>query len=322
MKKKLRILMLNYEFPPLGGGAGNATNYLLKEFSKNPNIEIDLITSSIDKFKIKDFSKNVTIHFLDINKKGNLHYQSNKDLLTYSKKAYNYSKTLIEKKSYDLCHAFFGIPCGYLAMKLNKKYDIPYIVSLRGSDVPFYNKRFHYLDKFLFKRLSKKIWKKSKATITNSEGLRQLAQSSAPNQKISVIYNGIDTNEFKPSRNKKTTKPIKIISTGRLIERKGYQYLIPALKDLNEIELSLVGDGNIKEELENLTKTNNANVKFLGKKSHEEIPKILSKADIDEKGGTALSVGYVTGKPILFLGTGQNYEDIEPFNVEKFVKKL
>ena len=49
---------------------------------------------------------------------------------------------------------------------------------------------------------------------------------------------------------------------------------------------------------------------------------ILSKADIDEKGGTALSVGYVTGKPILFLGTGQNYEDIEPFDLEKFVKKL
>ncbi len=49
---------------------------------------------------------------------------------------------------------------------------------------------------------------------------------------------------------------------------------------------------------------------------------ILSKADIDEKGGTALSVGYVTGKPILYLGTGQNYKDIEPFKKEKFVEKL
>ncbi len=49
---------------------------------------------------------------------------------------------------------------------------------------------------------------------------------------------------------------------------------------------------------------------------------ILSKADIDEKGGTALSVGYTTGKPILFLGTGQNYEDLEPFNKKKFIEKL
>ena len=37
---KKRILVLNYEFPPLGGGAGNATYYLLKEFAKNNNIEI------------------------------------------------------------------------------------------------------------------------------------------------------------------------------------------------------------------------------------------------------------------------------------------
>lgn len=49
---------------------------------------------------------------------------------------------------------------------------------------------------------------------------------------------------------------------------------------------------------------------------------ILTKADIDEKGGTALSVGYVTKKPILFLGTGQEYDAIEIFDKEKFIKKL
>lgn len=49
---------------------------------------------------------------------------------------------------------------------------------------------------------------------------------------------------------------------------------------------------------------------------------ILSKADIDEKGGTALSVGYTTNKPILFLGTGQGYKDIEPFDKKKFIEKL
>ncbi len=49
---------------------------------------------------------------------------------------------------------------------------------------------------------------------------------------------------------------------------------------------------------------------------------ILTKADIDEKGGTALSVGYVTKKPILYLGTGQEYDKIEPFNKKKFIDKL
>ncbi len=49
---------------------------------------------------------------------------------------------------------------------------------------------------------------------------------------------------------------------------------------------------------------------------------ILSKADIDEKGGTALSLGYVTKKPIIFLGTGQGYKDIEKFNKNNFLNKL
>ncbi len=49
---------------------------------------------------------------------------------------------------------------------------------------------------------------------------------------------------------------------------------------------------------------------------------ILAKADIDEKGGAALSVSYVTGKPILYLGSGQGYDDLEVFDKEKVIGQL
>ncbi len=49
---------------------------------------------------------------------------------------------------------------------------------------------------------------------------------------------------------------------------------------------------------------------------------ILAKADVDEKAGTVLSVGYVTGKPILYLGVGQEYKDLEPFDKEKFIERI
>ena len=49
---------------------------------------------------------------------------------------------------------------------------------------------------------------------------------------------------------------------------------------------------------------------------------ILTKADVDEKGGTALSVAYTTKKPILYLGIGQGLDDLEEFNKEKMVKRL
>ena len=49
---------------------------------------------------------------------------------------------------------------------------------------------------------------------------------------------------------------------------------------------------------------------------------ILTKADVDEKGGTAISIGDVTQKPILFLGTGQEYKDLEKFSPEEIAENL
>jgi fused signal recognition particle receptor len=49
---------------------------------------------------------------------------------------------------------------------------------------------------------------------------------------------------------------------------------------------------------------------------------ILTKVDADVKGGSALSVTYVTHKPILFIGTGQKYDDLEEFVPEKFVEMV
>jgi fused signal recognition particle receptor len=49
---------------------------------------------------------------------------------------------------------------------------------------------------------------------------------------------------------------------------------------------------------------------------------VLTKVDADAKGGAAISIAYITGKPIVFVGVGQQYEDLEPFIPERFVEKL
>jgi fused signal recognition particle receptor len=49
---------------------------------------------------------------------------------------------------------------------------------------------------------------------------------------------------------------------------------------------------------------------------------ILTKVDADVKGGSALSVTYVTGKPIIFIGVGQRYEDLQPFSPEQFTEMI
>jgi fused signal recognition particle receptor len=49
---------------------------------------------------------------------------------------------------------------------------------------------------------------------------------------------------------------------------------------------------------------------------------ILTKADVDERGGAAISIGHVTGKPIIYLATGQDYEDIIPFDKAKLLEQI
>ncbi len=49
---------------------------------------------------------------------------------------------------------------------------------------------------------------------------------------------------------------------------------------------------------------------------------ILAKADVDEKGGAAISVSYVTRKPIFYLGIGQEYSDLQQFDKDKLIASI
>lgn len=314
----MKILFLNYEFPPLGGGAANATLNILKELGKRNDLEIDLVTSSTDKYKEEQFAPNIKIYYLDIGKAGNIHFQSQKELVKYAFKAFKFAKKLKKSQNYDLVHAFFGIPCGFVAMFLK----ISYIVSLRGTDVPFYNERFKVLDKLIFRWLNKNfIWKRALAVITNSEGLKNLALRSSPSQKIGVIYNGVDTEKFHPDETMKN-KEFTILYNSRFIERKGIRYLIDAFIKFNSIypesRLLTISSGNLEEEMKRKVKEvgiENA-VEFYGALSPKtnEIAEIYRKCHVfvlpslNEGMSNSLLEALATGMPIIATDTGGTKE--------------
>jgi len=276
------------------------------------HLQIDLVTSSIDKYKEEQFSDNIKIYFLDIGKTGNLHYQTNKDLIIYAIKSYFFGKSLLKENTYHLCHTFFGIPCGFVAMNLN----IPYIVSLRGSDVPFYNQRFYWLDELFFKRLSKKIWGNSLRVIANSNGLKELALKSLPSQKIGVICNGIDTNQFKPNFTKSDT--LRILCISRLIARKGLEYLIKAIAELKQynIKLIIVGQGDQGKKLKKLVFALgiSSKVEFKDYIARHFIGEIYNNSDIfvlpslNEGMSNAVLEAMASGLPIVLTDTGGTAE--------------
>lgn len=97
-------------------------------------------------------------------------------------------------------------------------------------------------------------------------------------------------------------------------------------------------DKNLMDELKKVIRVNKPDLKVLvldsltGNDAVEQARRfnevvgvdcvIMAKTDVNEKGGSILSVSYAIKKPILFLGTGQGYEDLKKFNPQKFVKEL
>ncbi|MHC4075397.1 MAG: glycosyltransferase family 4 protein [Planctomycetota bacterium] len=275
--------MLNYEFPPIGGGAANAHLYLLKEYAQKDNLIVDVLTSgSKPRFITENFSKNITIYKVGIHKK-NLHYWRKTEVLEWLFKARSTYGKLLQDNKYDLVHAFFGFPSGWLCYRTADK--LPYIISLRGSDVPGYNVRLG-LDYKILAGLFRRIWKNASAIVTNSKGLRELALKFMPQAKIDVIYNGVDTPKFNPSKNKKPHKPLRLLTVGRLIRRKRIDLLIEAISELNKdgfaAELNIAGQGNLMNELialaERLKITDKIN--FLRRVPPDQMPEIYRNNDI------------------------------------------
>jgi glycosyltransferase involved in cell wall biosynthesis len=318
----MRILFLNYEYPPLGGGAANATKHLLLEYAKHTDLQVDLVTSATDgQAHTENLSENVTIHFVSIgNKKDNLHHQSVFNLLLYSVRSYQKSRELLKTEHYDVVHAFFGVPCGAIALLLKCSFGVPYIVSLRGSDVPGYSQRFRFLYPLLSPFI-RHIWYKAKVVVANSQGLAELASVTAPNQEVVIIPNGVDIQRFYPNASLRPEKEI-IVTVGatRITTRKGIRFLIEAIHKLHEkfpnLHAEIMGEGSAKKELQELTQKYGLTeqIRFLGRVDASQTSRWYNRASIfvlpslNEGMSNALLEALACGLPAVVTDTGGSHE--------------
>lgn len=310
----MKILMLNYEYPPLGGGQGNANKYVFEEFNRNYNdIQIDIITSSVDKEKIEEY-KIGKIYYLDIGKKGeNIQHQGIKNLIVNSYATFFRAKKLFKTKKYDLIVAWSGLPSGYIARALNFTFKIPYIVLLRGTDVPFHEKKWYWLDKIMFQWTTPLIWKRATKVIANSSVLKQLANKTAPKINIDIITNGIDIDFFKPEAQNKIRDKKIILAVGRLAKIKGYDILLNAVVNLTtDYEVWFVGKGAEEENLRQLSIQLGINeqVIFHGYKDKNELKNIYQQATVfcltsyNEGMSNAMLEAMACGLPVISTNVG------------------
>jgi glycosyltransferase involved in cell wall biosynthesis len=283
----MRILMLDNEFPPLGGGTGVVNFHLLEELAKKDDVAVDLVTSSRTKssYETEQFAERITLYKVPVNNQG-IHHSSNRELIRYAWRGLLFSRRLIKERKYDLSFAFAGVPAGWISYMLNRTKGIPYLVSLQGTDVPGFERRYSYLYPFL-KPILRRVWKSAETVVALNDQMVTLAQRTLPQLAFPIVPNAVDTNLFHPRKQHRTAKEVNILCVGRLIERKGQGNLLRAFAELKQqlnqpVRLTLVGKGDSEDSLRRIADSLQITdaVTFAGFVAREDMPAVYNQADI------------------------------------------
>ncbi|MBI2340538.1 MAG: glycosyltransferase family 4 protein, partial [Deltaproteobacteria bacterium] len=311
----MKLLFINYEFPPLGGGGGNANEQIARHLAALGH-EVVVLTSrfkGLPREETRDGYRIVRIPTLR-------RYQEKCwvfEMAVFMFSSIFYAPKWARRWRPDRCIAFFTLPSAPAAWVIKKIFGVPYIVSLRGGDVPgflpeqlrFYHRITAWLIRFL--------WKGAESIVANSEGLKRLALGTGRGLDIAIIPNGVDAGFFRNSvlSNDKipplapvepaqpalpvppltkggrgdfeTRNVFRILTAGRLTAQKGIDTLLqsfcrlkPSLK--KPVQLWIVGDGPLRSSLEDLTADLGIrnDVFFLGWRDRETLKTFYSSADL------------------------------------------
>lgn len=341
--------MLNYEFPPIGGGAANAHQHLLAQYANNSDLSVDVLTSAPETVSGREkLSDNVTVYKVGLHKKS-LHHWRRIEVVEWLAKAKSRYRRLIEENDYDLVHAFFGFPTGWLCRRSAAK--LPYIISLRGSDVPGENVRFKLEYKIFGPLVFKPIWRNAAALVACSEGLKRRALEFMPSASIDVITNGVDLQRFRPAghsdrpgNTKTAAEPLKLLTVGRLSATKRVDLLIEAVRILarngSSVYLTIVGGGALEAGLRRsvahagLSDT----VEITGRIDAEHMPQVYRRNDVfvsasmQEGMSNAMLEAMASGLPIvttrcegveeLIADNGVVVDRADPEQIADVIRKL
>jgi len=275
----MRILLINYEYPPLGGGGGVFCADLAEELIKQGHT-VDVLTSHFDNLPITENKNQVTIFRVKIWGRKNKAKASLLSLLSFPIFSIIQGYKLCKKNKYHIINTHFAIPTGPTGYVLSKIFKIKNILSIHGSDIYDPTRNFH--NNPLLKMIIKFMLKSANEVVAQSHNIKMQADLIYnPKRNIRIIPLGIkkpdlssvETQNFASLQNKK----FRFISVGRLVLRKGFDYLIKSLP--KNSELILIGDGPEKTNLQEIARQEEKKVTFLGYISEQKKWQNLLSAD-------------------------------------------
>ena len=273
----MNILILNYEYPPLGGGAGVVSRYHAEGLCKLSH-NVTVLTAWYKGEKEEEQFANLKVIKLKSRRKYT--YKSTPDeWLSWISKSKKFLASHLKENKIDYCFAHFALPGGVVAKYINKLFDIPYAIISHGQDIPwFFPKqmfKYHIFTYFWIKG----ICKKSDKLILLTDAMKKNADRFMRKHKYKniVIPNGCESSNFYPDY-KKRSDEFKIIFTGRLVAQKSPFIFLKALKILKKeivsgFTVNVMGDGALLVRMKQFVQQNNLEneVKFNGWVNKEEM---------------------------------------------------
>jgi colanic acid/amylovoran biosynthesis glycosyltransferase len=195
----------------------------------------------------------------------------------------------------DLIHAHFASG-GKTLLPLHKQLQRPFIVTLHGgSDVPVTKPRFG---------VYRELAKNATLFLCVSDFIRRQAiEAGFPSEKLLVHYIGIDRTLFYPPPEAATTDSVLFV--GRLVEMKGCEYVLHAMRAVQAsrpgTELTVIGDGPLRAELDRLAARLGVKCKFLGTQPSAIIRQMLRKTRLFCLPSVTTRDGHVEGLGIVLL---------------------
>jgi glycosyltransferase involved in cell wall biosynthesis len=276
-------LFINYEYPPVGGGGGNAMRHIAREMARRGHAPY-VLTAAQGALPALDTADGVTVRRIPALRR-QVERSSIPEMIAFMGASLLAAPGYARQWRADAVIAFFTVPCGPAAWLLRRTNKLPYIIALRGGDVPGFDpltmKTYHALAGGFIRWL----WHDADAVVANSQGLADMARAHDPKQKIGVIPQGADTAGIAPKTTYTARDPVALLTVGRLAKHKGLDVLLAALAQVPpELRwtLSIVGDGPERQALKAQAAQLglSEHVTFKGWARREDLPQIYREADI------------------------------------------